>query len=56
MTELTDSEIEAIHDAAREAAENAWIGNIPDNPYPNDPRRADIWASAFGNAFTENNH
>ena len=55
--EITDEEIEAIHDAASEAAIHAWgpAGNSARNPYPPGSERADIWSHAFRNEYARQN-
>lgn len=55
MAEVTDEEIDAIYDEAKEAAIHAWLPGSTVNPYHDDPQRRDIWDFAFRQAFMREN-
>lgn len=54
-TELTDEEIERIHDEAEAAAESCWYVGQGRNPYPEGSERAEIWSFAFRQAYAREN-
>lgn len=51
--ELSDEEIERIHDEGTEAGDTATTFHSRSNPYPKGSEANDIWASAFRNAYAK---
>lgn len=55
-TELSDEDIEKIHEEACEAAIHAWGSPTNSrNPYPKGSDAADIWSHSFRNAYAREN-
>jgi hypothetical protein len=56
MSELTDEDIEAIHEAAEKAAQESSPYRPHVNPHPVGSIEADIWDFAYRQALAEDWH
>ena len=54
-SDLTDQDIEAIYDAAVDAALHCASMHAATNPYPEKSQKADIWSFAFQSAYADEN-
>jgi hypothetical protein len=53
--DILDEDINAVCEDAWAAARQAWLGNIPANPYPAWDTRSTVWNAAFRSAYMQTN-